>query len=187
VIAALVTLSMAGGFGGLHSIGQAISGPGAPVASRAGGLPRSERATARLVALVTGGNSGRAVSTGASRTGATAAPTGTGAGRATGGAPATRGAPRSASHGTPAGQAPPSNHGGKPAHDSPTPPSNPAPTVPGPTPSQAPTAIDHLVSSAAAVTQKLPSPVGPAATHAVDQLGKTIDGIIGSPPPRFAL
>lgn len=50
-----------------------------------------------------------------------------------------------------------------------------------------PTAIDHVVSTTAVVTQKLPSPVGPVATQTVDQLGKTIDGIIGSTPPRAAL
>jgi hypothetical protein len=44
-----------------------------------------------------------------------------------------------------------------------------------------------VVSTTAGITHKLPPPVGPAATHTVDQLGKTIDGIIGAPPPRVAL
>lgn len=191
MIAAVVALSVAGGFGGLHSIGQAISGPVPPVTARGGGLPRSERATARLVALVNRGNAGSAtgaVPGGVPGAGRASSPRGSGGTATTG----SRGRnPGAASPSSPADPAPPASHGGSPAPGSAAPPSSPAPinpVPPSPRPDgPLPAAIDHVVSATGTVTQKLPSPVGPAATHTVDELGKTIDGIIDAPPTRSAL
>jgi hypothetical protein len=157
VVGALVALTFAGGFGSLGSFGQIFGGPSAaksaPVTAPAAAvlsLSRSVIRPARSATAHPGANAGRAAS----------AP-----------APAALPAP---SRGAPAAPEPVSS-ASTPSQAA-TPPAARATPVaaPAPTPAPHPTIVDRLVGVGTKLTAKLPAPVGPTATQAVQTVGSAV-------------
>jgi hypothetical protein len=156
LVASLVVLAVAGGFGGLSALGQAFSGPSVPASVLAGGPGGTvtRPLPPRLVAAL---SSPPAATRSAS--GAVVAPT------TSGGGP--RATPR-----PPVSSAPPAR--GRPPAQSPTG-GSPQATRPGPGPQ--PTLVDNVVAAGTSVTSRLPGPVGPAASNTLQQAGSTLDSI----------
>jgi hypothetical protein len=158
LLVALVLLAFAGGFAGLGELGQAFAGPSLTTAGQSGGpAPAHKISTAVLLALAAP-RAGLAGSSGA-------APTG-------GGRRTARAAPHPRAQPQPGG-------GGGPTSLS------PAPTPPGPSPAPPPrpTLTDELIGPATSATSRLPAPVGPAATGALQAAGSTVDRVVPLPAP----
>jgi hypothetical protein len=163
LMVSLAVLALAGGFGGLTALGQAVSGPSAPaqplvtVHGRAvGAVP------AALVTALAPPAAGRA-------TPSSVQP-------ATAGGGAVAGSPRPSASGAPQGgptgrgpvspgrtQPPRGGGGGSPA--------------PNPGPKPQPTLEDRVVAAGTSVTSQVPGPAGEAATKALQTAGSTLDSI----------
>ena len=156
LVASVVVLAVAGGFGGLSALGQAFSGPSVPAPALAGGPGGtvSRPLPPRLVAAL---SSPPAATRSAS--GAVGSPTTSGGG------------PR-ATPGRPVSSAPPAR-GRPPAQ----PPTGGSPQATRPEPKPQPTLVDNVVGAGTSVTSQLPGPVGPAASNRLQQAGSTLDSI----------
>jgi hypothetical protein len=158
VVASLVVLALAGGFGGLTALGQALSGPVAPTSALAGGHggPIGHPLPAKLVAALS-----QVPPVSSFQSGGAAAPAGDGpAGTGTTVAPGPHGS-----------SGPPARH-----HPGQTPSGGPSPAA-RPTPKPQPTLTDKVASAGAAATSQLPAPVGPAATKTLQTAASTLDSI----------
>jgi hypothetical protein len=157
LVASLVVLAVAGGFGGLSALGQAFSGPSVPASALAGGPGGTvtRPLPPRLVAALSSPPAATRLASGA-----VVAPT------TSGGGP--RATPR-----PPVSSAPPAR--GRPPAQSPPAGGSPQATRPGPRPQ--PTLVDNVVAAVTSVTSQLPRPVGPAASNTLQQAGSTLDSI----------
>jgi hypothetical protein len=156
LVASLVVLAVAGGFGGLSALGQAFSGPSVPASALAGGSAGtvSRPLPPRLVAALSFPPAATRFASGA-----VVAPT------------TSVGGPR-ATPSPPVSSAPPAR--ARLPAQSPTG-GSPQATTPGPQPQ--PTLVDKVVGAGTSVTSELPGPVGPAATKTLQQAGSTLDSI----------
>jgi hypothetical protein len=156
LVASLGVLAVAGGFGGLSSLGQAFSGPSVPASALAGGPGGavSRPLPPRLVAALSSTPAARRSGSGAVV------------------APATAGGGPRATPGPTVSSVPPAP--GRPSAHSPT---GGGPHVARPGPSPQPTLVDKVVGAGTSVTSQLPGPVGPAATKTLQTAGSTIDSI----------
>jgi hypothetical protein len=157
MIAALVVLALAGGFTGVGSLGQVLSGPApSATAARFAQSQSGSRASARLPALFAAGASAVTLlaSTGSGATGSGTTGPGVGAPNAPSRSPV-------GGHGINPGagaQAPSTHHHG------------PRPTL-----------VDSVVGAATAVTSQVPSPAGPLASQALQAVAQAVDQIL---PPN---
>ncbi len=159
LLVSLAVLALAGGFGGLTSLGQAFSGPPAPAAAVATGhgaranRPLSPAIVAALSAIPAHPPAASSAAPSSSGGAAGVAPRG--------GAPSPpQGGPH---HGSGTGtQSPPSGR--------PVPASRPAPKP-------QPTLIDGIVGVGSSATSQVPAPAGPAATKVLQSAGSTLDSI----------
>jgi hypothetical protein len=58
---------------------------------------------------------------------------------------------------------------------------------PPPAPKPQPTVVDRIVATVTPITQQVPAPVGPAATHAVESAGSAADSLLPPAPPGLKL
>jgi hypothetical protein len=159
LVAALIVLALAGGFGHLGALSQAFSGPSLPAGVQS--VPSASRAeapapAALLAALALPARAPLAAGTGS---------------------PSGRGAQRAPRASRPGGRGP----GGR----SRVPPPRTAglPSTTAPPPDQpTPTATDQVIGTAADVTGKLPGPIGSAATQTLRSAGSAIDRVAPLPP-----
>jgi hypothetical protein len=178
VLASLVVLAIAGGFGQLSALGQAFAGPSLPrlpgVLRVSGSSSGSAKHPSAVLVALAGSSRSQAVSSGAARNPGASAP----AAQRGGGAPqpGTGGGHHHAPAPPPAG---PGGHGKGPG------PGNggqPPPTgTPSPPPSPPPTVVDRVVGLGTSVTKQVPGPIGQIATQTLESVGHTLDGIL-SPP-----
>jgi|HubBroStandDraft_6_1064221.scaffolds.fasta_scaffold00573_8 hypothetical protein len=192
MFAALLVLAIGGAFSGVGVLGQLFAGPslaGVPgVPSGAGGPSGGARGLGRVVttaslpvipAVVPVAARRPAPARGpASRTVPAASHRGVGAG---GGAiapvggtvrPVTQG---SGSGGSSGGQGSAPGRGPAPA---PAPAPAPVPPAPQPSPPPRTTPVDTVVTVVTSVTQEVPAPVGPVATHLVQAAGSAADNLL---------
>jgi hypothetical protein len=186
MLAAVVVLALGGGFRQVGVLGQIFAGPPAPGVSggAVAGAGAGSRSAARslpvipaaAVAPARGGAGTRVVGV---RHGlvpvSSRGPSQTGGALGAGGAAPIEGA------GTisPVRTAP---VGSAPSQSQPSPQPGPSPS-----PKPQPTPVDRIVNAVTPVTQRLPAPVGPAATHAVESAGSAADGVLalgGGSGPR---
>ena|SRR5437660_119715 len=155
LLASLVVLALAGGFGSLSALGQAFSGPAVPGSAGGGQAASVSRPLPpRLVAALSSTPTApRAVS------GGVLAPAGS--------IPATRVVPM-----PPTSSAPPAR-GGPPSRS----PRNGGSHVTAPGPRPQTTVVDKVVGAGTSVTSQLPGPVGPVATKTLQAAGSTLDSI----------
>lgn len=180
IACALVVLAFAGGFSKFGSLGQALSGPAAPLgpaAAASTAARASARLTQTLVALGRGGLAAGASTATVNRVG-TPAPSGTGVSSGAGSRGTGHGSPGTGtgggSHGGGSGGG--SRPGQRGGHGSSTGTTPTAPTATAP-----PTLAGGVVSTASSVTSKLPGTVGALATAAVQSLGSTLNRILPAP------
>jgi hypothetical protein len=183
IAGALVVLALAGGFSRLGAIGQALSGPAAPVSLAAmdtGAARASAHLRGALAALGPGrapavgspaaarGSGGTASGGGASSGSGTGNPGVGGSGHGGAGGSGGTGGSRGGSGGTPGGSGSGSGagagagSGGGGAG---------APGAP-------PTVVDGVVSASTKVTANVPGPVGTVATTTLQALGSTLDRVL---------
>lgn len=167
LLAALVVLAFAGGFGGLGALTQTFSGPAIPVGASGSVSPRSGAAAQRTLLASPAAPARRAP------VHAATVPVGGRLSASAGSRSVTRTAPGGSSPGG-------SPRGGP----SPAPPASSAAGPPSAQPT--PTATDELVGTATAVTSQLPSPAASAATQALQSAGSAIDRVAPLPPPGGA-
>jgi hypothetical protein len=168
LVVSLAALGLAGGFGGLTALGQALSGPSAPAQplvtahGRAVGAvpaalatalsaPPAGPATSSSIQPATAGGGPISGSPGSG-------PSGTPRGGTTGSGPGPAGRPQPPASGGSGGSG-----GGSPA--------------PKPGPQPQPTLEDRVVSAGTSVTSQVPGPAGEAATKALQTAGSTLDSI----------
>ena len=178
MLAAVIVLTLGGGFGQVGVLGQIFAGPPAPNAasglSAGGGAATVARSLPALPAVALRPSTPRTrhqaaavapVGSGASRSGAALAPVG--------------GAQPIVANGgsTPARPAPTGSGPSAPVPTGPAPTTS-APSPPAPQPSPKPTVVDRAVNVVTPVTQQLPSPAGPAVTQAVQAAGSAADGLL---------
>jgi hypothetical protein len=156
LLASLVVLALAGGFGGLSALGQAFSGPALPASALAGGqsVAVSRPLPPRLVAALS----------------STSAPMRTASGGVV--APTASGGGLRSTLGPTVSSVPPPR-GRTRAHSL----AGGSPQVTTPSPKPQPTLVDKVVSAGTSVTSQLPGPVGPAATKTLQAAGSTLDSI----------
>jgi hypothetical protein len=166
VFGSMVLLALAGGFGSLGRIGQALAGPAIPTGVRSASAATTSggngNSVAALLPIVARGGTPTLVAS-------VALP-----GRSGGG-------PGSGHNGGPGG-----SNGNRPASGNPAPaPGNRPPSSPvsgGPPvtspPPPPPTLVDGVVSLGTSITSRIPGPVGQLATSALQDVGHTIDGVI---------
>ena len=161
LVASLALLALAGGFGGLMALGQALAGPSAPVSTptAARGVPAARPVPPALIAAL----SAPAASP---RSGSTPAPISSAGGTTGAAAPVP-----STSIGSRPRQPQPGGTGGTHA-----PARGGAPSS-KPAPKPQPTVVDRVVSTATSVTSQIPGPAGSAATQALQTAGSTLDSI----------
>lgn len=164
VFGSMVLLALAGGFGSLAGLGQALAGPSIPSGARAASAVTAAAGsggTAPLLAVVSAPAPTLVASvklpTAAGRGGGSGGSGGRGSGGSNGTGPSSPTTP------TPT-----------------TPPSSPPPTAPptGGPPSAPPTLVDGVVSLGTSITSKLPGPIGQLATSTLQNLGHTVDQIL---------
>jgi hypothetical protein len=170
VFGSMVLLALAGGFGSLGGLGQALGGPS---------LPSGARSTS---SVTTRGGNGTAVAALLPVVARSAAPTlvasvalpngPTRGGGRTGGHPRSPGG-SNGSGSTPTIPIPPTGS---------TPPTSPTP-APGGAPVSTPqpprpTLIDGVVSLGTSITSRIPGPLGQLATSTLQNVGHTVDGIL---------
>jgi hypothetical protein len=167
MFAALLVLAIGGAFSGVGVLGQLFAGPS--LAASLPVIPAFVPVAARRPAPARGP---------ASRTVPAASHRGVGAG---GGAiapvggtvrPVTQG---SGSGGSSGGQGSAPGRGPAPA---PAPAPAPVPTAPQPSPPPRTTPVDTVVTVVTSVTQEVPAPVGPVATHLVQAAGSAADNLL---------
>ncbi len=179
LVGAIAVLALAGGFGGLSSLGQAFSGPSIPASQ-----PASDRAqaTARPVPAAlaaalstTGARTAASAAGAASPSGAaSSAPTHStsSSGGRSGGSPSTTTSPGGSGNPSPGSGTRPHRTPG------PGPASGTAPQPkPQPNPQPNPTVADRVVAAGTSVSSQIPGPAGPAATSALQSAGSTLDSI----------
>jgi hypothetical protein len=161
LLGALAVLALSGGIPGLGSLGEAFSGPSAPLAAPAlGGQATGSRA-GLLLRTRSGALSSAAGSSAFSASGALAGARGGSQGSlGPGGAP---GAGR-----TGGGGGGSSGVGGY---------SGPSP-APGRKPSRNPTAVDRVLGMVTPLTSSLPAPIGPAVTRTLKSGGSVADRVL---------
>jgi hypothetical protein len=185
IACALVVLAFAGGFSRLGSIGQALSGPAAPLGAASAGARASERLAQTLVNLGRGGFGGRASGGVAASTGSPGASrravshgrthgAGAGPGGRSGGGSGGSGSRGRGGSGSGSGSGRGSPGGGGRGSGTPTPPSAPNPPT-------TPSVSDRIVSAVTAITAKLPGAVGSVATATLQSLGSTLNRVLPVP------
>jgi hypothetical protein len=169
LVAALLVLGLAGGFGTLGSLGQAFAGPSVPVSARIAGVPVAAH-RARALPVVA------APTLIASRTPVVA---GGGSAVTTPNTPASQGIGssgpgRGTTAGTPAGKGPGNgtgSGGGRGGGGSGTGGSG------GGTHGSS-SLVDNVVNLGTSLTKTIPGPVGGLATQLLQSLAKTVDGVL---------
>lgn len=171
VFGSMVLLALAGGFGQLGGLGQALAGPAAPSASPAGTrLTADAHATlAPLLPVVAGAGGPTLVAS------VKLSPT-----AVRGGGHVGPGGGRSPGSGNRGGSTPPVPLGTT------TPPTQTGPAPPGTEPTAPPTLVDGVVSVGTSITSKIPGEVGNLATSTLQDVGQTVDRVLPSNARRAA-
>jgi hypothetical protein len=172
IVVALALLGLAGGFGQLGSLGQAFAGPGVPGGVQVAAKFRGSTAKTPLVSVRTP----TPASAGAALTGSTAtAVSPAGASPATG-SHGQRGPGPAGFDGGGGNRGGSSGHTGGSGQGGPGGTTTPPTTTPSPT--AHPTLVDGVVSVGTTITKALPGPIGSVATQLLQNLGKSVDGIL---------
>jgi hypothetical protein len=168
IIAALLLLGLAGSFGRLGGLGQALSGPAAPPSTAGPSTAHGPAGRApSLLAVVSAPVAGVAAAPAVARN--PAAPSGVGTSKPPPSSPPTRnpsggggggGAPTA-----PPGSGSPGGTGGCSTCGQPSPPTHQ-------------TLVDEVVNLGTSITSKLPGPVGQLTTQLLQQVGSTVDKIL---------
>lgn len=196
VACALIVLAFAGGFSQLGSLGQALSGPAAPLPATAGpagtGAPRASTglgSALTTLSAVTASLSAGAASAGRAGPGGAVSGGASGRGPGTGGSPGSgsggsgsggSGGGRGGSGGSGAGSGGSGGRGsgGRGSGGSGAGGAGGSGSGSGGAPTETPTAVDGIVTIVTAVTAKLPGPLGSGTTSALKSLGSTVDRVL---------
>jgi hypothetical protein len=175
-VVALVLLGLAGGFGRLGTLGQAFAGPAVPTGATVASRLRKAPLKTPLVP-VTGGTAAAPATTAIASGGTGATPAGGSGGGTQGGNGNGSGGSGSGSGGGGGGGG---NGGGSGSHHGGGSGGGGTPGTPAPTPQPVsqPTLVDGVVNAGTSITQRVPGPVGAVATQLLQNLGKTVDGIL---------
>jgi hypothetical protein len=176
VVAALLALGLAGGFGQLGTLSQAFAGPAIPASSHVGGAPGSIPAPARVLPIIAAPAPTGATPVAAPGRGGNPAPSarrttpnpgtasiGPGTGTGSGSGAAGSGGAGTGTGGGSTGSGGGSGGGGG---------------TGGGTPTGQPTLVDGVVKLGTSITKHVPGPVGALATQLLESLGKTVDGVL---------